>query len=97
MKKKFKVCAIIEGNFFIKIFEFRETNQSLYKKFLKLWMHVDTCLFCRVSDSVKPNIVKMVTEFDPKLITMAIGDGANDLRMLKAAHVGVGISNSYDK
>ena len=66
-------------------------------KYVKLWMYFDCCLFCRISDTEKPNIIKMVRNYDPKRITLAIGDGANDIEMLKTAHVGVGIATVYDK
>ena len=33
----------------------------------------------------------MVRTSDPTLSTLAIGDGANDVNMITAAHVGVGI------
>ena len=33
----------------------------------------------------------MVRVSDPSLSTLAIGDGANDVNMITAAHVGVGI------
>ena len=33
----------------------------------------------------------MVRHFKPNVITLAIGDGANDVNMITAAHVGVGI------
>ena len=34
----------------------------------------------------------MVREERPNAITLAIGDGANDVNMITEAHVGVGIS-----
>ena len=34
----------------------------------------------------------MIQKHDPKVITLAIGDGANDVNMITAAHIGVGIS-----
>jgi len=37
------------------------------------------------------NIVKD-SEKSKKITTLAIGDGANDVNMITAAHVGVGIS-----
>lgn len=33
----------------------------------------------------------MVKEQRPSLITLAIGDGANDVNMITAAHIGIGI------
>lgn len=44
---------------------------------------MDTCIFCRVVDLIKPKIIIMVRDYNPKLITLAIGDGANDIPMLK--------------
>ena len=57
---------------------------------------MDSIFVCRMTDLEKPNVVKMVREYDSKIITLAIGDGANDLAMFKHAHVGVGISTVYD-
>jgi phospholipid-transporting ATPase len=49
-------------------------------------------LACRVSPKQKAEIVVMVKTKNPKLTTLAIGDGANDVNMITAAHVGIGIS-----
>ena len=34
----------------------------------------------------------LVRENEPTVRTMAIGDGANDVNMITAAHVGIGIA-----
>jgi phospholipid-transporting ATPase len=34
----------------------------------------------------------MIKKLHPEVKTLAIGDGANDVNMITAAHVGVGIS-----
>ena len=48
---------------------------------------------CRVSPQQKALIVKMVrTGVTPAPMTLAIGDGANDVGMIQRAEVGVGIS-----
>lgn len=49
--------------------------------------------FCagRVSPLQKALVVKLVKK-NQKAILLAIGDGANDVSMIQAAHVGVGIS-----
>jgi phospholipid-transporting ATPase len=47
---------------------------------------------CRVSPKQKAEIVTMVRNNNPTLTTLAIGDGANDVNMITAAHVGIGIS-----
>jgi phospholipid-transporting ATPase len=47
----------------------------------------------RVSPLQKSEIVDMVKKH-VKAITLAIGDGANDVGMIQTAHVGVGISGN---
>lgn len=46
---------------------------------------------CRVSPKQKAEVVKLV-RYGKKAVTLAIGDGANDVSMIQEAHVGVGIS-----
>ena len=48
-------------------------------------------LLGRVSPLQKALVVKLVKK-NKKAILLAIGDGANDVSMIQAAHVGVGIS-----
>lgn len=45
----------------------------------------------RVSPLQKALVVKLVKK-NQKAILLAIGDGANDVSMIQAAHIGVGIS-----
>eukprot|EP00557_Chaetoceros_sp_GSL56_P002726 CAMPEP_0176499310 /NCGR_PEP_ID=MMETSP0200_2-20121128/12857_1 /TAXON_ID=947934 /ORGANISM="Chaetoceros sp., Strain GSL56" /LENGTH=1734 /DNA_ID=CAMNT_0017897717 /DNA_START=151 /DNA_END=5351 /DNA_ORIENTATION=- len=48
---------------------------------------------CRVSPKQKALLVKLVKQFvKPHPVTLAIGDGANDVGMIQEAQVGVGIS-----
>ncbi|TDH66655.1 hypothetical protein CCR75_008814 [Bremia lactucae] len=47
---------------------------------------------CRVSPAQKAQLVRLVRDHKPHVRTLAIGDGANDVSMIQAAHVGVGIS-----
>jgi P-type E1-E2 ATPase len=35
--------------------------------------------------------VKLVKDDDPEIVTLAIGDGANDVSMIMEAHIGVGL------
>ncbi|PIB02625.1 putative phospholipid-transporting ATPase DNF3 [Cercospora beticola] len=59
--------------------------------FTTLIANVDSVIVCRASPSQKADIVKGIRARLPGL-TLAIGDGANDVAMLQSAHVGVGIS-----
>ena len=60
--------------------------------FLELALSCKVVLCCRVSPLQKSEIVIMVKKNNKKAITLAIGDGANDVQMIKAAHIGIGIS-----
>ena len=51
----------------------------------------DAVLACRVSPKQKQEVVSLVRKEKPTVRTLAIGDGANDVNMIVAAHVGVGI------
>jgi phospholipid-transporting ATPase len=61
----------------------------------KLIQLADMCkvvMACRVSPQQKAQIVEMIRKNKPEARTLCIGDGANDVSMITAAHVGVGIS-----
>jgi P-type E1-E2 ATPase len=36
-------------------------------------------------------VVRMIKNDDSSVITLAIGDGANDVSMIREAHVGIGL------
>ncbi|KAG5457226.1 MAG: phospholipid-transporting ATPase 1, partial [Olpidium bornovanus] len=59
--------------------------------FLELAMFCKAVVCCRVSPLQKALVVKLVKK-QAKSVLLAIGDGANDVSMIQAAHVGVGIS-----
>ena len=61
------------------------------KSFLDLAVMCKAVICCRVSPLQKALVVKLVKRH-LKSILLAIGDGANDVSMIQAAHVGVGIS-----
>ena len=54
-------------------------------------MQCEGVICCRVSPLQKALVVKLVKE-GVGAMTLAIGDGANDVSMIQAADVGVGIS-----
>ncbi|TFK89441.1 phospholipid-translocating P-type ATPase [Polyporus arcularius HHB13444] len=58
---------------------------------LKLAMQCEGVICCRVSPLQKALVVKLVKD-GVGAMTLAIGDGANDVSMIQAADVGVGIS-----
>eukprot|EP00731_Ephydatia_muelleri_P030919 Em0022g433a len=60
--------------------------------FLSHALACKSVICCRVSPSQKAAVVELVKSKVKNSITLAIGDGANDVAMIQAAHVGVGIS-----
>jgi len=46
---------------------------------------------CRVSPSQKAEVVRLIKRDDVSMVTLAIGDGANDVSMITEAHIGVGL------
>ncbi|XBW36209.1 hypothetical protein QEN19_001789 [Hanseniaspora menglaensis] len=61
------------------------------RKFLLLCKNCKAVLCCRVSPAQKAAVVKLVKE-TLDVITLAIGDGSNDVAMIQSADVGVGIA-----
>uniref|UniRef100_A0A672T524 Phospholipid-transporting ATPase n=1 Tax=Sinocyclocheilus grahami TaxID=75366 RepID=A0A672T524_SINGR len=66
-----------------------ESNMEL--EFLRTACMCKTVICCRVTPLQKAQVVELVKKYK-KAVTLAIGDGANDVSMIKAAHIGVGIS-----
>ncbi|KAF4549938.1 Phospholipid-transporting ATPase DNF1-like protein [Elsinoe fawcettii] len=66
-------------------------DDALRQKFLLLCKECRSVLCCRVSPAQKAAVVAMVKN-GLDVITLSIGDGANDVSMIQEAHVGVGIA-----
>uniref|UniRef100_G3RGU5 Phospholipid-transporting ATPase n=1 Tax=Gorilla gorilla gorilla TaxID=9595 RepID=G3RGU5_GORGO len=58
---------------------------------LELACMCKTVICCRVTPLQKAQVVELVKKYR-NAVTLAIGDGANDVSMIKSAHIGVGIS-----
>lgn len=67
-------------------------EKDLEKQFLDLAVMCKAVICCRVSPLQKALVVKLVKKYQKDSILLAIGDGANDVSMIQAAHIGVGIS-----
>lgn len=70
-----------------------------HKRRARIFLHIcnqcQAVIACRASPKQKAGIVAMVKRLvRPEPMTLAIGDGANDIGMLQEAHVGVGISGN---
>ncbi|KAJ2956808.1 hypothetical protein NQZ79_g7400 [Umbelopsis isabellina] len=67
-------------------------EEDLLELFCHLGCLSDTVICCRVSPSQKALVVKSIRQAAPRAVTLAIGDGANDIAMIQEAHVGIGIT-----
>ncbi|KAG0004157.1 hypothetical protein BGZ79_010113 [Entomortierella chlamydospora] len=65
-------------------------NEIFEDMFLRIGTSCHSVICCRVTPLQKALVVKLVRKKLHK-VTLAIGDGANDISMIQAAHVGVGI------
>ncbi|XP_049277775.1 phospholipid-transporting ATPase ID isoform X1 [Anopheles funestus] len=66
-------------------------TSELESKFLEIASHCKAVICCRVTPLQKAMVVELIKRAK-NAVTLAIGDGANDVSMIKAAHIGVGIS-----
>jgi phospholipid-translocating P-type ATPase (flippase) len=63
---------------------------NVRKRFLELALYCSTVIACRTSPMQKALVVELIKD-EVKCATLAVGDGANDVSMIRAAHVGVGV------
>ncbi|KAG4262036.1 phospholipid-translocating ATPase [Fusarium proliferatum] len=80
--------VVVDGQTLAKIDE----DDELSLLFYDLVVRADSVICCRASPSQKSNLVRSIRRYVPKSMTLAIGDGANDIGMIQASHVGIGIS-----
>ncbi|XP_008336448.1 probable phospholipid-transporting ATPase IF [Cynoglossus semilaevis] len=61
------------------------------KLFMEVCKNCSAVLCCRMAPLQKAKVVRLIKISPEKPITLAIGDGANDVSMIQEAHVGIGI------
>ncbi len=67
-------------------------EEVFQQQILRILQKCRAVICCRVSPIQKAQMVGLVKQNVDDVITLAIGDGANDVPMIRAAHVGIGIS-----
>jgi len=69
------------------------SQSELKMLFLKIAIKCDSVICCRVSPKQKALVVELVQkELEHGYVTLAIGDGGNDVSMIQSAKIGVGIA-----
>lgn len=69
---------------------FAFSDKMVADAFFKFGLIASSVICCRVSPKQKADVVGLAKANGP-WITLAIGDGANDVSMILEAHIGVGI------
>lgn len=65
-------------------------DKDCSKLFIELACRCSAVICCRVSPLQKAQVVRAVKK-EKETMTLAIGDGANDVSMIQEAHIGIGI------
>ncbi|XP_042904105.1 probable phospholipid-transporting ATPase IA isoform X3 [Parasteatoda tepidariorum] len=86
LRKEHDVALIVDG----KTLKYA-LSSDVRRDFVDIAMSCKSVICCRVSPIQKAEIVDMV-HMATHSVTLAIGDGANDVAMIQSAHVGIGIS-----
>ena len=84
--KKIKYSLLLSSEILTKIFQ----NFNLLKQFYKISNRCITVVISRISPKQKAEIVNLIKTSN-NAITLAIGDGANDVGMINEANIGIGI------
>jgi len=66
-------------------------QKDLHQKFVRLARKCRSVLCCRATPLQKGEVVKLIRD-QLHVMTLAIGDGANDVSMIQVADVGIGLS-----
>ena len=66
-------------------------DKEIQDIFLNIAKDAISVICCRVSPIQKSQVVKMIKNYDKNAITLAIGDGGNDVSMIMESHIGIGI------
>jgi phospholipid-translocating ATPase len=80
--------VVVDGHTLSLIYDY----SHLEALFFDLAILADSVICCRAQPSQKAQLVKGVRKRLEYSITLAVGDGANDIAMIQEAHVGIGIT-----
>ncbi|KAJ3321187.1 hypothetical protein HDV06_004530 [Boothiomyces sp. JEL0866] len=81
-------ALVVDGQVLSNVFAGAEKSKN---KFLTIGKRCKTVICSRVTPLQKSLVVRLVRKSLKTSITLAIGDGANDVSMIQEAHIGIGI------
>ncbi|EDO05171.1 Adenylate and Guanylate cyclase catalytic domain family protein [Babesia bovis T2Bo] len=83
-----QLCLVVEGS------DLKDFLSSSYLQtsFVNMLCFADVVIACGLSPTEKADFVRLVkVRLTPTPITLAIGDGLNDVKMMQEAHIGVAV------
>jgi phospholipid-translocating ATPase len=94
LKNKPDACLLIDGEslqvFLLRILLIKILLDYYEKEFIEIAIKLPTVIACRCSPTQKAEVALLIKRASGKRIC-CIGDGGNDVSMIQAADVGVGI------
>ncbi|CAG8498047.1 17763_t:CDS:10, partial [Acaulospora morrowiae] len=90
LQSKNDCCLVIDGTslqFYIDHFK---------NEFIEIAVRLPVVVACRCSPTQKADVTRLIMDFTKKRVC-CIGDGGNDVSMIQAAHVGIGIVGKEGK
>lgn len=85
-------AVVVGGETLAKILNSENKNDALVDEYIALTDVATSVLCCRVSPRQKAEVVNLIKDVKKGATTLSIGDGANDVSMIAAANIGIGIS-----
>ncbi|CDR96209.1 adenylate and guanylate cyclase catalytic domain containing protein, putative [Babesia bigemina] len=86
-----QICLVVDG----KDLKDFLTNSTMQTYFVNMLCFADVVLACSLTPCQKAEFVRLVrVRLTPTPVTLAIGDGLNDVKMMQEAHVGVAVLGS---
>eukprot|EP00931_Biecheleriopsis_adriatica_P071564 TRINITY_DN4543_c0_g2_i1.p1 TRINITY_DN4543_c0_g2~~TRINITY_DN4543_c0_g2_i1.p1 ORF type:complete len:1125 (+),score=195.71 TRINITY_DN4543_c0_g2_i1:99-3473(+) len=88
---------VLDGTFMLQVgrlveeAEASSLSKSAFATLIQIAMAASSCVCCRLSPKQKRGLVDMVRTAGQGRITLAVGDGANDVAMIQGAHVGIAV------
>ena len=64
-------------------------DENKTKLFLDIAFDAASVICCRVTPLQKAEVVRVMKDYKPEAVTLAIGDGGNDVSMIMEAHIGI--------
>lgn len=89
LQSKKEIALVMDGPSFV---YFNEKDLKQRTQLLQIGKSCRSVIACRLTPKQKQDLVGLVKKDSiPKAITLSIGDGANDVSMIREADVGIGI------